>query len=424
MTTMRVPLTLFVRNLFALLPIVLAVLAAPVANAETSQPQEDPANVVTIIATRPIQDGNIASAKAEAIAAALAAAVDQGAMAIFSPEAIAREFKIYSATVTPGTEAFIENYKILGEASSGGYYRIMMQVTVSMDQLKSSLGKFQPAAGTDTASGESPAPGSVDAIERPRILFLLSEQSINDVAPRFWWDESSAPVTSLVEAAIARKAREAGFVVLEHGTTPPDVPVKAAVIFQPDLSNRDASEIGRIMGADVVIVGKAIVYAVSDTGAGGDPAYNATISVRAVQAENDREIASGFETAVRQHPNEIDGSEDALTAAGLQAAKQLIPAIASAWQDMARSSEGLTVTVTGTRNLGNFVRFRQVLRDLPGVRNLQILEIRADEAVIALHFEGDTQTLMDRLSGQTFELFTVEIRSVSEKALHIDLVPK
>jgi len=423
---MRAPATHPVRTLFTLLLIVLAALAAPATNAETSQSQENPGNVVTVIATRPIQGGNIASAKQEAIAAALSAAVDQGAMTIFSPESIAREFKTYSATIAHSTEAFIENYKILGEASAEGYYRIMIQVTVSMDQIKASLGKFQPAARPDTHldPGESPASGSVDAVERPKILFLLSEQNINDVAPLFWWGENNAPATTLVENAIARKAQEAGFVLIEHGTETPNVPVKAAIIFQSDLSNRDASEIGQIMGADVVIVGKAIAYAISDTGRGGDPAYNATISIRAIAVENGREIASGFETAVRQHSSELEGSEDALTAAGLQAAKQLIPAIAAAWQDMVHPTEGITVTVSGTQNLGNFVRFRQALRDLPGVQGLQVLEMNADEAVIALRFEGNTQTLTNHLTGQAFELFTIDIRNLSEKALDIALVPK
>ena len=286
---MYLSLTPRVRTIFA--SILLVLLAAATPGAE----EPGPDNVVTVVATRRIEGGNIASAKQAAVDAALTAAVDQRALIAFSPEAVAAEFKPFSTAVAGNAEKFIDSYKILGESSADGYYRVMVQAEVSLDQLRTILGNLQPAA----AAGA----GSVQAVDRPRILFLLSEQNIKDLAPKFWWGQNAAPVSAHTEAAIMEKAREAGFVVIEHGDATPDVRVKAAIVFQPELGNRDASEIGRLMGADVVIVGKTIVYAVGETGTGGAPAYNATITVRAVRVDTGQEITTGFETAVRQGPN-------------------------------------------------------------------------------------------------------------------------
>lgn len=387
-------------------------LVVPASNAEEARPD----NVITVIATRQIQGKNIASAKQEAIEAALATAVDQGALIIFSAEALTREFKPYSSVIAGNAEKFIDNYKILGESSSGGYYRVMLQATVSFDQLKASLTEFQLAA----ASGD----GSAEMGDHPRLLFLLSEQGIKDISPKFWWGENAASAAAYAETAMAGKAEEAGVFVIAHGNSTPDVPVKAAIVFQPELSNRDASDIGRRMGADVVIVGKAIVYAISDTGAGGTPAYNATITVRAVQSENGQEIFSGFETAVRQAPNDIEGSREALTAAGIQAANNLIPSIALAWENVIHPTENITLTVVGTGNLGNFVRFRQELRNIDGVRDLQVQQMNANEAIIAVRFEGNAQDLGKRLGSNPYKLFSIDIRNISNDGLDIALVPK
>jgi len=401
------------RSLFTVLLLLLftAAAAAAAGDAETV-----PDNLVTVIATIEIKDGNIASAKQAAVKAALAAAVDQGAISLFAPEAIAGEFKRYSAAVAGNAEAFIDRYKILGESAGEGHYRVLVEAAVSLDQLKARVTAAAPAVAA--AGGPSGTDG------RPRILFLLSEQGIQDISPRFWWGEHDAPEKTLVEAAIAARAARQGFAVIAHGSTPPDVPVKAAIIFQPELDNRDAAEIGRRMGADVVIVGKGIVYAVADTGAGGDPAYNATITVRAVRTDNGQEITSGFETAVRQAPSETEGSREALKAAGLQAADHLIPSIASAWEDIIHPTEDLTLRVHGTGNLGNFVRFRQGLRGIPGVRDLQVRETNADEALIAVRFEGNAQDLRKNLLSNTFELFVIEVLALSNKGLDIALVPK
>lgn len=413
--------------------LLLMFLAVAAANAQ--EPEPGPDNIVTVIATRLIQGGNIAAAKQEAVEAALAAAVDQAAMIVFSTEVLAREFKPYSAVVSGNTEKFIDSYKILGESSSGRNYRIMLQATVSFDQLKASLAEFQPVAGSDpglsAGLGAGPDPGSVEAVERPKLLILLSEQNINDISPKFWWGENAKPTAANAETAIARNAEEAGFVVIDHGSGTPDVPVKAAIIFQPELSNRDASDIGQRLGADVVIVGKAIVYAIGDTGAGGDPAYNATITVRAVRADNGQEISSGFETAVRQDSNEIEGSRKALTAAGTQAADHLIPSIRSVLKTIAPpaesnspSAENITLTVIGTDNLGNFVRFRQGLRGTEGVKDLQVQQMVPNEAVIVVQFEGSAQELGERLINNTFQLFDIDIRNISNTDLDIALVPK
>ena len=424
-----------VRTFLTTVLLVLLVVAAASAEGPEPEPQPGPDNIITVIATRQIQGGNIAAAKQEAVEAALAAAVDQGAMILFSTEALAREFKPYSAVVSGNTEKFIDSYKILGESSSGRNYRVMLQATVSFDQLKASLAEFQPVAGSDPSLsaglGAGPDAGSVEAVERPKLLILLSEQNIKDISPKFWWGENTKPTAANAETAIARNAEKAGFVVIEHGSGTPDVPVKAAIIFQPELSNRDASDIGQRLGADVVIVGKAIVYAIGDTGAGGDPAYNATITVRAIRADNGQEITSGFETAVRQNPNEIAGSREALTAAGIQAANHLIPSIRSAWKTIAPPeenisppAENITLTVTGTGNLGNFVRFRQELLDTEGVKDLQVQQMIPNEAVIVVQFEGSAQELGERLINNTFQLFGIDIRNTSNTGLDIALVPK
>ena len=109
---------------------------------------------------------------------------------------------------------------------------------------------------------------------------------------------------------------------------------------------------------------------------------------------------------------------------GIQAADHLIPSIASAWENIVHPTENITLTVLGSGNLGNFVRFRQELGGIDGVRDFQIQQMNANEAVIAVRFEGNAQELGEHLRNNAFELFSIDIITLSNRGLEIALVPK
>jgi len=255
---------------------------------------------------------------------------------------------------------------------------------------------------------------------------------------------------------------------------------KIAITSQPELDNKEAVKIGSRLQADLVVVGKSVVYRVSDE-TGGNSSFNGTVSARVLRTDSGKEIASTLQTTVRKNTDEDAGSRETLLSAGEISGTELASQIAKAWlgeePEVSRtSSPGLpkqedqekdtvtsppgppkqedrkedTVTsqpeppkqedgekdraerlqgvaelhVTGISNLGNFMRFRKVLSETPEIKDMKVYELKSDEATLIVNFQGDTKSLADILKSAEFKLFTVTIRDISQNALDIELVPK
>ena len=373
--------------------------------------QEGSAETVNVIGTSFIQEQNIAEAREQAITAGLASAVNQVALTLVSADSVTQDFQRFTGLLEENADAFVSTYKVLSENPSGDTYRVMLQVTVSTDQLKQRL------AAVQTVSSDEPAP-------RARVLFLISEQNLQDIAPRFWWGEEEIPSSSYAEETIAEQMSAAGFDVVAHGNEVPDVALEGAIIFQPDLDNREALDIAKSFSADIVIPGKAIVYKVPETMDEEMPSFNATVTARALRVDTGEEIASVLESVVQKHPEDADGGLATLTAAGSRAGAQLAAQIAPIWQQTVSPTDRIELTVTGTRNLGNFIRFRKALADIAGIQTLQMRDTRPDQAVIEIDYQGPAQGLAESLQNLQFQLFNVEIRSVSGQRVAVGLVPK
>ncbi|MEZ4527986.1 MAG: hypothetical protein R2941_18895 [Desulfobacterales bacterium] len=78
----------------------------------------------------------------------------------------------------------------------------------------------------------------------------------------------------------------------------------------------------------------------------------------------------------------------------------------------------------GTRNLGNFVRFRKSLNAMPDVADIQIQAVKSDEADIRIAFSRDAQAFAEAVNQLKFDSFGVEVRIISGRRLEIALVPK
>ena len=436
--------------------------------------QSSAPNVADTVGTAMIRNRDQANAKKEALTAAMTAGVDQVVMRFFSPDTLSQNFKKYNETVLGHAADFVENYQVLAEGSSGKQYRVMLRVTVSVDTLKQKFPDFvmtEPRAETEKPAetvqetvpeafpgdAEKPAetfpgkfpeetekpvettqeklPGESATVPQeekkdgvPRILFLIAEQDLQDMDPSFWWGKKIGNQECYTENAMRDSMKAAGFQIIEHGSGLPETGKTSHIVFEPDIENTEAAAVGREMKADVVIAGKAIVYKVqddTDTEEEGEiPSFNATLTVRAVLAESGKEIDSLLETAVLKYSSENTNGEKSLMSAGAEAADKLIPRISRIWNTAKEQGDSLELTVKGTRNLGNFVRFRKDLNAMPDVKNIHIESMKSDEADIRVAFSKDAQAFAEALKKMKFDSFGIEIRIISGKRLEIALIPK
>jgi hypothetical protein len=158
------------------------------AYAQNSDSAEN-SGAIKVVGTSVIAKKNIPAAKQAAITNGLLTAVDQAAVSLVPSEAVSANFQQYNNLVISKPDNFTDNYKVLAESISGGKYRVLMEVKVSVDKLKQSLAGF-------AVNAKGPASGG------PKILFLIAEQNINDISPEFWWSGKAVPSGALAEKTI------------------------------------------------------------------------------------------------------------------------------------------------------------------------------------------------------------------------------
>jgi hypothetical protein len=106
--------------------------------------------------------------------------------------------------------------------------------------------------------------------------------------------------------------------------------------------------------------------------------------------------------------------KDQLSGVGLQ--QDRLPA--------ADGPEVIEVVVGGTRNLKNFIQFRQALSGLAGVEAVSTQEMTADRTTLMVSYQGDARGLADTLMLNTFEAFGVRIYDVSATRMQVELIPQ
>lgn len=470
---------------------------------------------VKVIGFAEIQGKNVEQAREKAISDGLTSAVEQAILETFPTDALADNFQKLSDILYTKSDKFVQNYKVLAEYGTGKIYRIMLDVSVATDKLKAEANQLpgmRESASEDMVKEKSLLPekdmpeamptdqpkeetvpqdkaditgtgfGDSEKKSMPRILFLVSEQNLEDNSPRYWWGGDSSYIKAFSENAMSEEMRKKGFTVVSHGYFAPGTDKKIAITSQPELDNKEAVKMGTRLQADLVVVGKSVVYKVSDESE-KNSSFNGTVSARVLRTDSGQEIASTLQTAVRKNTDENEGSRDALLSVGEISGAELASQIAKAWlgekgekpkdsaawvqkkedivpespkpekdalfsqpepneeRDTPAASQtespkleykaavpslpGVAeIRVTGISNLGNFMRFRKVLSETPEIKDMKVYELKSDEATLIVNFQGDTKSLAEILRRTEFKLFSAIIRDVLPNALDIELVPK
>jgi hypothetical protein len=109
---------------------------------------------VVVLGTAAVQSGNPAAARDAAVAAGLQQAVTRVAAEALSTEAFAESFRKLNEALLDRPEAFVQDFKVLSEASAGKQLRVLVQATVPVRPIQ----ELAARQGT-TPPGAAPAAG-------------------------------------------------------------------------------------------------------------------------------------------------------------------------------------------------------------------------------------------------------------------------
>ena len=385
--------------------LVLFAIVVPLSDAQVEE--QSLIKTVVVIGTGAIYRGDSAKAREAAVSSSLILAVDMVTAEILSIESIARNFKAINEIIYSQTGEFIQGYKVLAESTAEKQYRVMVQAAVSIKALEEKLLE----AGI-----------MVTKKALPKTLFLVAEQHFEDDLLNYWWGKDSVFFEAIAEVSMAETLSSVGFPIIDHDSVMLYNELYTAYN-QPDLNNQEVADFGDILQAEVVIFGKSTAFIVQNTMGTNIKSFKGSVTVRAIRTDTGAQIASTIQSAVAANSDEIAGSREALTIAGALAGKELASQIAAAWQQEDQLLGMVEIVLEGTGNLANFIKFRSMLNDMPGVEEMQIKEIKFNQATIMVAFQGSAKELADALILETFESIGINIYEVSEKSLRIGLVP-
>ena len=397
---MHVQKSLICRTALGLIALMLLIPTTPVAAQSSSD------NYV-VVGTETLISENITEARKLAITNGLVAAVGLAVADLLSVDTLVAQYETLNQTVFNNPGRFIQDYKVLTESSMEKGYRVVVQASVDGNQLKKELIRT----------------GVILTQERmPSVLFFIVEQNLENPFPQYWWGRNMPFAKSVAEAAMAEIMQEKGFRIVEHG---PQVQLMArqSVPDAPQVTVSEAIELGKALRADTVVLGRAVANNAPNMMGSDLRSFKGGIISRAYIVATGEEITAVDKTAVTANADIIAGGSEALSAAGKLAGEQLALQMAAAWQKKGLATGKVDIQLTGTRNLANFVQFRRMLTNLSGVEDVQVKELKADDATLRIAYRGKTRELADTLMVQSFETFGINIYDISDDRLSVQLVP-
>jgi len=362
---------------------------------------------VVVMGASTIFKDDSASAREAAISSSLISAVNMATMEIMPVESIVRNFKTINKIIYSQPSEFIQGFKVLTEFPFEKTYRVMVQATVSLNVLEKKLSEAGIMVGQKAL---------------PKVLFLVAEQRLEDKFSNYWWRKNPVFFKAVAETVLTETLTAGGFSIINHD----DIMLKQGVdpvYDKADLNNQEIVALGNLFQAEVVVVGTSTAKKMPNIMGTNIKSFKGTITARAIRTDTGAQIASTTQSAVTANSDEIGGSREALSSAGALAGKELASQVATAWQKEDKRPDMLQIILEGTRNLASFVKFRNMLKNMPGVKEMQIKEMKPDETIIMISFQGTAKELADALILRPLEAIGINIYEVSEDHLRIQLVP-
>jgi len=365
----------------------------------------DSDNTVEVIGTAAVRSENVPAARRQAIADSMVASVELVAGKIVPLDARVRNFKTLNQVLYSHTDEFVQDYKVLAELKSGNRYRVLVQATVRADKIRDELERIGVVIGLKSI---------------PRILFLIAEQNIDDLSPRCRWTAAAGDTSLSSENAMAEIMRQKGLIIIDpealvqQGEKMPEITVP--------VDDRTALMLGLKLQADVVVTGSARVIRSANTMGVYNRAFRGVVTTRALRTLTGAETAKTTRAVVSAGFDAAAAGREALAKAGTLAGQDLAAQIISLWKKEQSASAGLEIVVGGTRNLADFVTFRRTVSDIAGVASILVKEIKPDEAVIGIDFDGDAHMLAEAMMLETYDSFGINIYDISDNRIMLELV--
>jgi hypothetical protein len=354
-----------------------------------------------------IQAQDIPGAKQKAVNNALEVAVQNAVASLVSRQVFAGNLEFLYENILPRASDYVTTYRVIGGLEHRGYYLVGVESKINLQLIE----KHLTDAGILNAS-----------TDKPVILFLIAEQTPDDLLPRYWWGNNPEPYTSFSETIILEKMIQNRFKIVGAGPDRPN-PSLYNIRFASIYDAAAAMELGRVLKADMVVLGKAsAVESINRMGA--EKIYDGVIELNIYDLESGRQVMTSVSRAAAKSTIGQEGAMGAITQVSVLAAQDLNQKIDTFWTQNLRRETLFDVTIAGENFLPRFIALKKRFKEIQDIANMQPKEIGSDKAVMEIVFKGSPEQFADAVMLKTFDGFGIEVADVTEQMVFIHFIEK
>ena len=363
--------------------------------------------------------GNPAIARDNAVQDALRKAVEQAVGTMVASETLVENFQVVRDSIYNKSSGYIKEYKIVKETPGKDLYAVTISAVVGVGELKNDLG----ALGLLIARAG-----------KPRTLFMIAEQNVGQEILLYWWSTwgargGAAFAGQSVEMAVSETVLKEeflnrGFNVIDISAVTGKFEISNAYRIA-DLTDTGAREIGRKMGAEIIIKGKALAKEGPRTAGSSVGSYLADITLSAVRVDNGQVLASVRGNAAARHVAQHVGGNQAIENAARQVADKLVEQITAKWTAEMSGGQLIQLTIRGLGGMKDLVKIKEFLKTkVRGVQNVIQRSFERGEAVLEVDAKSSAQQIGDELAAKPIQGLDLDITAATGNTLELCVAGK
>ena len=354
--------------------------------------------------SKKIINHNIQLAKQTAVSDALDIAVQNAFISLVSRQVMASNLDFFYDQILSNTSDYIITYRVLGGIENKAHYLVSVETKIDLVRLEQTL--------TDARI--------LHTGDKPVILFFIVEKLPSELLSQYWWGNNPIPYQSLAEKIIINKMIQEQFIITGKSDNRPD-PSFYNITFTSIYDVEAAKNLGREMKADMIIFGKAGSSEAINR-MGEEKTFNADITLTGYYLATGEKVVESKIEAAAKSDTAAEGSILALSRAANLSAIDLTEKINTFWMQNLRKEQAFDVKIEGENFLTRFIALKQKFKQMPGIENMQPLEMGSDYAILQIFYKGQSSQFADMLMLKTFDSFGLEISDVNDDFMNIGFI--
>jgi len=341
-----------------------------------------------VTGTGVIINENAALARNEAISQGFSKAVEEYVIDRLGYQDMANSFQRLDEDILSKTREEIRDYQIISEFSTDKYVRILMKVRINKAILERKLEKIRL--------------NDVDATQID-VLLLVSERREDSLAIYWWGDPTHQTSLTQAELLLSQVFENKGFRVINRSFFPPEEIYDESML-QLELTNEAAVKWGRLLSAQIVIVGEANLYS----------KQKASVFFKAVKVIDGTVIAQGYRE--RTLNGELTEDQSAIEVAINTWSNDMISYIIDSNQPTEETLNQIIITINGLKDFRNFLSFKEFIKtNFPEIKSVLERRLEKYSAKISVEVKGGARRLAEKVLNYSQSPFSFEIDELSEQ---------